>query len=130
MDLRDRTYAAKTLVSLFFWCFFGAGLVFELMQTPEVSEESEWRTQKYSILFDGLKSICFYRSRNKSEFFHEIDEIDAPTSSIPFFRDLLGALLRIVMELPKLAKCRRLEMTQMTFAAYKTWSILHMSATC
>ena len=62
MDLRDRTYAAKTLVSLFFFVFFGSCLVFELMQKPEVSEESEWRTH----FFEGSTKIGNHFFQKKS----------------------------------------------------------------
>lgn len=60
-------------VFFFFW-FFGSCLVFELMQKPEVSEESEWRTH----FFEGstkLENHFFpqktdqQKNRRKTQFF-------------------------------------------------------------
>lgn len=76
--------------------FFGAGLVFELTQKPEVSEESERRTH------------FFFNQQKKRRNERKSDPIFDVLRSVGFFRDLLGALLRIVVDLPNLAKCRRL----------------------
>lgn len=103
VDLRDRTYAAKTLVSLFFFVFFGSCLVFELMQKPEVSEESEWRTH----FFEGSTKIGNHFFQKKSTEKPQKNAVFFTNSDFGVFWDLLGALLLIVVELPNLAKCRR-----------------------
>ena len=103
VDLRDRTYAAKTLVSLFFFGFFGSCLVFEFMQKPEVSEESEWRTH----FFEGSTKIGNHFFQKNQEKNRQKNAVCFTNSDFGVFWDLLGALLLIVVELPNLAKCRR-----------------------